>query len=46
MSIPKYDDLFNPLLKAMHKLGSSASISEQEELVSSILNISESDLQR
>jgi len=44
MSIPKYDDLFNPLLKAMHKLGSSASISEQEELVSSILNISESDL--
>ena len=44
MSIPKYDDLFNPLLKAMHKLGSSASVSEQEELVSSILNLSESDV--
>jgi restriction system protein len=44
MSIPKYDDLFNPLLEAMHKLGSSASISEQEELVASILNLSESEV--
>lgn len=44
MSIPKYDELLNPLLEAMHQLGSSASISEQEELVTSILNLSESDV--
>ncbi len=27
----KYDDLFNPLLQALHNLGGSASISEMEE---------------
>jgi len=31
MAVPKYDDLFNPLLKAMRELGGSASISEQED---------------
>jgi restriction system protein len=44
MSIPKFDDLFNPLLKALHALGGSASVTEQEDTVSAILNLSESDL--
>lgn len=44
MPVPKYDDLFNPLLKAMHKLGGSASVSEQEDTVSTLLNLSEKDV--
>ncbi|RJP55913.1 MAG: restriction endonuclease [Candidatus Auribacter fodinae] len=44
MTIPKYNDLFNPLLKAMHNLGSSASISEQEEEVAKILGLSDEDI--
>lgn len=37
----KYDDLFNPLIKALKKLGGSGSVSEMEEEVSQILNLSE-----
>lgn len=37
----KYDDLFNPTLTALHNLGGSASVSEIEEQVSTILNLSE-----
>ncbi|GGZ66207.1 restriction endonuclease [Mesonia mobilis] len=37
----KYDDLFNPLIKALKKLGGSGSVSEIEEEVSQILNLSE-----
>lgn len=44
MAVPKYDDLFNPLLKAMHKLGGSASISEQEDEVVSMLKLSDRDV--
>lgn len=44
MPIPKYDDLYNPLLQAMHKLGGSASVSEQEDTVASLLNLSEKDI--
>ncbi len=44
MAVPKYDDLFNPLLRAMHSLGGSASISEQEDNVASILNLSEKEI--
>jgi restriction system protein len=44
MPVPKYDDLYNPLLQAMHKLGGSASISEQEDTVASLLNLSEKDI--
>lgn len=44
MAIPKYDELFNPLLQAIHELGGSSSIQEQEEKVASILNLSEKDL--
>jgi len=44
MPIPKYDDLFNPLLQAMHKLGGSASISEQEDEVALTLRLSEDEI--
>lgn len=44
MTVPKYDDLFNITLKALHKLGGSASIQELENEVSKILNLSEEDL--
>jgi len=36
----KYDDLFNPTLQSLHKLGGSASVPEIEEEVSKILNTS------
>ncbi len=44
MVVPKYDDLFNPLLKAVHNLGGSASISEQEDEVASILGLTEKEV--
>jgi len=44
MPIPKYDDLFNPLIKAIQNLGGSASISEQEDEVASILGLSEDEI--
>ncbi len=44
MSVPKYDELFNPLLEVLRNLGGSASIPEQEDEVASILNLSENDL--
>ncbi|MCM4155182.1 restriction endonuclease [Gramella sp. AN32] len=37
----KYDDLFNPVLKALKELGGSGSISEIEEEVIQILNLNE-----
>jgi len=46
MAVPKYDDLFNPLLAAMHNLGGSASIIEQEDEVANILGLSETDSSR
>jgi restriction system protein len=45
MAVPKYDELFNPLLTALHQLGSSASIAELEQKVALILNLSEKDLE-
>lgn len=39
MTIPKYDDLFVPLLQAMHNLGGSASIAEQEDEVTGYLHL-------
>jgi restriction system protein len=44
MPVPTYDELINPLLQAMHKLGGSASVSEQEDTVSSLLHLSEKDI--
>jgi restriction system protein len=46
VSVPTFDNLFNPLLQAIHELGGSASISEQEERVAQILNLSTSDLEQ
>lgn len=44
MAVPRYDDLFNPLLQALHDLGGSGSVSELEENVAEILKLSESDI--
>lgn len=44
MSVPKYDDLFDPLLQAMHRLGGSASVSEQEDMVATVLQLSDKEL--
>lgn len=44
MSIPKYDGLFNPLLQAIHKLGGSASIAEQEDEVANILKLTDAEI--
>lgn len=44
MTVPKYDELFNPLLKALRSLGGSASIQEQEDEVASLLKLSDKDL--
>ena len=37
----KYDDLFNPVLQALHELGGSGSITEIEDEVAKILNLTE-----
>lgn len=37
----KYDDLFNPTLTALHKLGGSGSIEEIEEEVAKLLNLTD-----
>jgi restriction system protein len=44
MSVPNFDDLFNPLLQAIRELGGSASIQEQIDKVVTILNLSEKDV--
>lgn len=44
MAVPKHDDLFNPLLQALHELGSSASITELEQKVAALLNLSDEDI--
>src|SRR2546426_12327489 len=44
MPVPKYDELFDPLLQAMHMLGGSGSVSEQEDTVASILKLTEKEL--
>ena len=44
MSVPKYDELFNPLLQALRELGSSASVAELEDRVASLLKLSEEDI--
>ncbi|TAG79654.1 MAG: restriction endonuclease [Burkholderiales bacterium] len=44
MAIPKYDDLFSPLLEVFHKLGGSASVAEQEDEVASLLGLSQDEV--
>lgn len=44
MSVPKYDELLNPLLQALRELGGSASVAELEDRVASLLQLSEDDI--
>lgn len=44
MVAPKYDELIEPLFIAMHELGGSASIDEQEEKVAEIMQLSDDQL--
>ena len=44
MAIPTFDNLFNPLLKALHKLGGSSSIGEIEDKVAEIMNFTEEEI--
>ncbi len=44
MPIPTYDDLFNPVLKALHDLGGSGSNSEIDEKVAEILKLTEEEI--
>lgn len=44
MSVPKYSELFNPTLQALHSLGGSGTNGEIEEKVAEILGLSEDEL--
>ncbi len=44
MAVPTYDDLFNPLLQALHELGGSASLPEIEEKVADVLKLTEEEI--
>jgi restriction system protein len=44
MSIPKFDELFNPVLEAIKKLGGSASISELDEEVTKNLHLTDKEI--
>src|SRR5205085_8670035 len=44
MAIPKFDELFNPVLVAIKKLGGSASISELDEEVTKNLQLTDKDI--
>ncbi len=44
MSVPTYDDLFNPVLEALHKLGGSGSNTEIDEQVAKILNLTDDEI--
>ena len=43
MSIPTYDELMNPTLRALKQLGGSGSVQEIEDAVANLLNLSERD---
>lgn len=44
MTVPKFDELMNPILKALKQLGGSGSIQEIEDAVAKLLRLSEEDL--
>lgn len=44
MAIPKFDGLFTPLLAALHELGGSATITEQESVVAKLLGLTEKEV--
>ena len=45
MPIPTHDNLFNPVLEALHVLGGSGSVTEIEEKVAELLKLSEKDIE-
>jgi len=44
MTIPTYDNLFNPVIKALHELGGSGSIAEIEQKVADLLGLTEDEI--
>jgi restriction system protein len=44
MAIPKYDELFNPTLSALHQLGGSGRNDEIEQKVAEILNLTDDEV--
>lgn len=44
MSVPTFYQLLNPVLKSLHQLGGSASVSEIEDAVISIMKLAEKDV--
>ena len=44
MAVPKYDELFNPTLEALQKLGGSGTVAEIEEEVAEVLGLSEEEI--
>lgn len=44
MAAPKYDDLFNPTLQAIHELGGSGRNEEIEQKIAEIMNLSDDDV--
>lgn len=44
MAVPKYDELMDPVIRAMHNLGGKATVSEIDREVAKILNLSSIDL--
>lgn len=44
MAVPTFDEMFNPLLQALRDLGGSGSVSEIDEKVAEILQLSDEDV--
>ncbi len=44
MTVPTYDNLFNPVIQALHELGGSGAVSEIDEKVAEILRLSEEEV--
>src|SRR3989344_4762600 len=44
MAIPTYDNLFNPVIEALKKLGGSGSVSEIEEKVAVLLKLTDEEV--
>ncbi len=44
MAVPKYDQMYNELLGALHTLGGSGSVQELEEEVSDLLKLTDEDI--
>lgn len=44
MPIPTYDNLFNPVIKALRELGGSGSVSEIDEKIAEILKLAEEEI--